>query len=67
MQVQARLEDAVEAMKRGAADYLAKSLDPARLLRSVDEAIQSSSTRGDAPVTPGLIERLRHARPHAKA
>jgi DNA-binding NtrC family response regulator len=56
MQTPARLEDAVEAMKRGAADYLVKSLDPTRLLRSVGEAIQSRVT-ADPPATPGLIER----------
>jgi two-component system nitrogen regulation response regulator NtrX len=56
MQTPARLEDAVEAMKRGAADYLAKSLDPTRLLRSVGEAIDDSAT-ADPPETAGLIER----------
>lgn len=56
MQTHARLEDAVEAMKRGAADYLVKSLDPTELLRSVREAIESSATV-DPPATPGLIER----------
>jgi DNA-binding NtrC family response regulator len=56
MQTPARLEDAVEAMKRGVADYLAKSLDPTRLLRSVGEALQSGAT-GGPPATPGLIER----------
>ena len=56
MQTHARLEDAVEAMKRGAADYLVKSLDPTRLLRSVGEVIESRAT-ADPPATPGLIER----------
>jgi DNA-binding NtrC family response regulator len=56
MQTHARLEDAVEAMKRGAADYLVKSLDPTRLLRSVGDAANGSAT-ADPPATPGLIER----------
>ena len=56
MQTHVRLEDAIEAMKRGAADYLAKSLDPIRLLRSAGEAIERSAT-ADPPATPGLIER----------
>lgn len=51
-----RLEDAVEAMKHGAADYLAKALDPTHLLRSVGEAIKSGLA-ADLPATPGLIER----------
>src|SRR5437879_6025474 len=53
MQTYACLEDAIEAMKRGAADYLAKSLDPTQLLRSVGDAIASSVTAGPPP-TPGL-------------
>ena len=56
MQTHARLEDAVEAMKRGAADYLVKSLDPTELLQSVREAIEGSAT-ADPPASPGLIER----------
>jgi DNA-binding NtrC family response regulator len=56
MQRQARLEDAVESLKRGAADYLPKSLDPAQLLRSVREALQSRAAV-DAPSAVGLIER----------
>ncbi len=56
MQTHVRLEDAIEAMKRGAADYLAKSLDPTQLLRSVGSAIASRAAAG-APSTPHLIER----------
>ncbi len=56
MQTHARLEDAIEAMKRGAADYLAKSLDPTQLLRSVGAAIERN-TPADPPPIPGLIER----------
>jgi DNA-binding NtrC family response regulator len=53
-QQHARLEDAVEAMKRGAADYLPKSLDPVQLLRSVGEALRATSA---PPPGLGLIER----------
>jgi two-component system nitrogen regulation response regulator NtrX len=55
MQAHGELEDAVEAMRRGAADYLAKSLDPAQLLRSVDRAIRDR--RADSVASTGLIER----------
>ena len=48
--------DAVEAMKRGAADYLPKSLDPAQLLRSVSETLQTDTTVDSASAV-GLIER----------
>jgi DNA-binding NtrC family response regulator len=57
MQTHSRLEDAVEAMKRGAADYLAKSLDPTELHRCVRAAIESSTLSAEPPPTPGLIER----------
>jgi DNA-binding NtrC family response regulator len=52
----ARLEDAFEAMKRGAADYLPTSLDPVQLLRSVSEALRARATT-EVPVGLGLIER----------
>jgi DNA-binding NtrC family response regulator len=56
MQTPVQLEDAVEAMKRGAADYVPKALDPTKLLRSIGEAIKSGSAL-DSPTTPGFIER----------
>lgn len=40
------LENAVEAMKRGATDYLAKSLDPTVLQRSVRAALKDRSAGG---------------------
>jgi DNA-binding NtrC family response regulator len=55
MQAHGRVEDAVEAMRRGATDYLVKSLDPPQLLRSVRQAIRSKTTT-DSPPAAGLIE-----------
>jgi DNA-binding NtrC family response regulator len=49
-------EDAVESMKRGATDYLPKSLDPAQLLRSVSEALRTKRS-ADSASAVGLIER----------
>jgi DNA-binding NtrC family response regulator len=56
MQSRPGIENAVEAMKRGAADYLAKSLDPVALLRSVHQALVA---RAPTPTKPraGLLER----------
>ena len=55
MQAPPRIEDAVEAVKRGAIDYLAKSLDPAPLLRGVHAALRATA-RGPHSDTE-LIER----------
>ena len=56
MQSSPAVENAVEAMKRGAADYLPKSLDPAALVRSVQQALV---VRAPTPteLRTGLLER----------
>jgi DNA-binding NtrC family response regulator len=56
MQSSPGIEHAVEAMKRGAADYLPKSLDPAALVRSVQRALVA---RAPTPteLRTGLLER----------
>lgn len=48
----AEVQNAVEAMKLGATDYIAKPVQPDLLLQKIDEALKASSARPVAPVTP---------------
>lgn len=48
----AEVQNAVEAMKLGATDYIAKPVQPDLLLRKIDEALKASSARPVVPVTP---------------
>ncbi len=48
----AEVQNAVEAMKLGATDYIAKPVQPDLLLQKIDEALKASSARPVVPVTP---------------
>lgn len=48
----AEVQNAVEAMKLGATDYIAKPVQPDLLLRKIDEALKASPARPVVPVTP---------------
>ncbi len=48
----AEVQNAVEAMKLGATDYIAKPVQPDLLLQKIDEALKASSARPVVSVTP---------------
>lgn len=48
----AEVQNAVDAMKLGATDYIAKPVQPDLLLQKIDEALKASSARPVVPVTP---------------
>jgi DNA-binding NtrC family response regulator len=72
MQSSPGIEHAVEAMRRGAADYLPKSLDPAALVRSVEQVLVARAPAAAAvphellvrsPAMRGLMEQVRRIAP----